>query len=70
MFKHKMELKTKVRQWGNSKGIIIPNEINVLVGDTVSIEINKVADLTDVFGTLKTKVSGQKFKDEVKKGWK
>ena len=65
-----MELKTKIRQWGNSKGIIIPNEIDVSIGDTVSIEINKIADLTDVFGTIKTDVTGQKFKDEVKKGWK
>ena len=70
MFKHKMELKTKVRQWGNSKGIIIPNEIDVSIGDVVSIEISKIADLTDVFGTIKTDVTGQKFKDEVKKGWK
>ena len=70
MFKHIMELKTKIRQWGNSKGIIIPNEIDVSIGDVVSIEISKIADLTDVFGTIKTDVTGQKFKDEVKKGWK
>lgn len=65
-----MQLKTKIRQWGNSKGIIIPNEINVSVEDNVIVEINKIADLTDVFGTLKTKTTGQEFKDEVKKGWK
>ena len=65
-----MELKTKIRQWGNSKGIIIPNEIDVSIGDTVSIEISKIADLTDVFGTIKTKTTGQEFKDELKKGWK
>ena len=65
-----MQLKTKIRRWGNSKGIIIPNEINVSVEDNVIVEINKIADLTEVFGTLKTKTTGQEFKDEVKKGWK
>ena len=34
------------------------------------IEIFKEADFSDVFGTLKTKTTGQEFKDEVKKGWK
>ena len=64
-----MEVKTKVKSWGNSKGIIIPNDIDVSIGDTVSVQISKIADLTDVFGTLKTDISGQEFKDEVKKGW-
>ena len=64
-----MELKTKIRQWGNSKGIIIPNDIAVSVNDNVLVQISKITDLSDVFGNLKTNVSGQEFKDEVKRGW-
>ena len=29
----------------------------------------KVGDLSKLFGTLKVKISGQKFKDMVRKGW-
>tara|TARA_Y100000034_G_scaffold89696_1_gene107975 strand:+ start:1305 stop:1415 length:111 start_codon:yes stop_codon:yes gene_type:complete len=31
---------------------------------------NKGANLVDVFGVLKRKMSGQKFKDMLRKGWK
>ncbi len=32
-------------------------------------DIVKVADLKDIFGTLDGKMSGQEFKDMVRKGW-
>ena len=69
-----MASQTILKKWGNSLAVIIPREIarekNLSEEDKVSIEIFKQADFSDVFGTLKTKVSGQEFKDEVKKGWK
>ena len=39
--------------------------------ETIVIEVMKKADLSGVFGTLKGKnMSGQKFKDLARKGWK
>ncbi|MHB9071254.1 MAG: hypothetical protein ACYC54_12920 [Sedimentisphaerales bacterium] len=32
------------------------------------LEVKKV-DLTDIFGSFKTKKSGQQFKDMVRRGW-
>ncbi|MBI4014600.1 MAG: NUDIX domain-containing protein [Candidatus Aenigmarchaeota archaeon] len=34
------------------------------------IRIGQAADLTNMFGVVKSKMSGQKFKDMVRKGWK
>ena len=69
-----MASQTILKRWGNSLAVIIPREDikekNLLENDKVKIEIFKEADFNDVFGTLKTKVSGQEFKDEIKKGWK
>ena len=31
--------------------------------------VAKEADLREVFGSLKTKIKGQEFKDFVRKGW-
>ena len=33
------------------------------------MEPAKEADLTDIFGTLKRKMSGQEFKDLAREGW-
>lgn len=35
----------------------------------VIVEVVKKADLTALFGSLKRKMSGQKFKDLVRAGW-
>lgn len=64
-----------VKKWGNSLGIIIPNEIvkqkQLEEGDVVFIpDIMKKADLTPVYGSIKRKMSGQAFKDMVREGWK
>jgi len=69
-----MASQTLLKKWGNSLAIIIPKkeiiEKNLSENDRIKIEIFKEADFSDVFGTLKTKITGQEFKDEVKKGWK
>ena len=54
-------------------GIVLPNEIVEKKGlkpsQEIFIDIVTPTDLSKVFGTLKTKKTGQQFKDEVRKGW-
>lgn len=61
------------RKWGNSIGLILPKEYveknHIGPNEEVSLELVKKADFSDVFGTLKRKMSGQAFKDMVRKGW-
>ncbi len=61
------------KKWGNSIGVIIPREIiknqHIKEGDELAISVFKKGDLRDVFGKLKTKMSGQEFKDLARKGW-
>jgi len=65
---------TKIKSWGNSFGIPISKEEikkrNLNEGEEVVVEIYKVGDFRKIAGILKTKVTGQEFKDEVRKGWK
>ena len=62
-----------VKKWGSSMAVIIPREIlrnqNIREGDDVAINIFKKGDLSDIFGTLKTKLTGQQLKDMARKGW-
>ncbi|MBU2099811.1 AbrB/MazE/SpoVT family DNA-binding domain-containing protein [Candidatus Micrarchaeota archaeon] len=68
-----MATSTVIKKWGNSFGVIFPKEFvskeKLKINQKVMVEVVKEADLRDVFGSLKTKKSGQKFKDEVRKGW-
>ncbi|HLC58044.1 MAG TPA: AbrB/MazE/SpoVT family DNA-binding domain-containing protein [Candidatus Nanoarchaeia archaeon] len=68
-----MATEVTVRKWGNSMGVILPKQLMEQEGlkenEKIFLEIVKEADLRDIFGTLKTKVSGQKFKDMARKGW-
>ena len=61
------------KQWGSSIGVILPKEIvneqGIRAGDEIVIKIFKKGNLNDVFGKLKTKMSGQKFKDAAREGW-
>ena len=63
-----------VKKWGNSLAIVIPNELvkekHIKENDKVTVEIVKPADFSKVFGSLKTRMSGQEFKDFVREGWK
>lgn len=62
-----------VKKWGSSIAVIIPKEIvknqGIKKGDEVAINVFKKGDLTDIFGTLKTKLSGQRLKDLARKDW-
>jgi len=68
-----MAIEVVVKKWGNSMGVLLPkNEIekyHLKVNDKLIIEVIKKANIMDLFGSLKGKVSGQEFKDMVRKGW-
>lgn len=66
------EIKVKLRKWGNSLGVVIPQEIlqsvNKSEGDEVTLLIRKEDNITDLFGKLKNwKINSQKFKDDIRK---
>jgi antitoxin component of MazEF toxin-antitoxin module len=63
------------RKWGNSLGITLPRELveqqNIKEGDALMLPvIIKKANLSKIFGSIKTGESGQKFKDRAREGWK
>ena len=69
-----MTTSVTVRKWGNSLGVTLPKELvesqNIKEGDKISLPIViKKADLSKIFGSIKTGVSGQKFKDLARQGW-
>jgi hypothetical protein len=70
-----IQTKTKIREWGNSFGIIIPKEFIIQEGlkpnDSVSVKIEKKRSLEDFFGEGKGKIKDvQKEKNEARKIWK
>ncbi len=64
-----------VKKWGNSLGIILPREIvkerNLKENSKVEILIAKEKpNLNQIYGLVKKrKMSGQRMKDEARKGW-
>ena len=62
-----------VKKWGNSMGIVLPKEIvknqGIKEGDEIVINVFKKGDLSDIFGTLKTKLTGQQLKDLSRRDW-
>lgn len=68
-----MATEVEVKRIGNSLGVILPNELvkkqHLKVKEKIMIEIVKEADFRNVFGTLRSRMSGQAFKDMVRKGW-
>ncbi len=68
-----MAIETTVRRWGNSLGIIIPQEEvekeDLEINDNIAIVIVKKGDLRNIFDTLKFKKSSQELKDMVREEW-
>ena len=68
-----IELKTKLRRWGNSFGIVVPisavEKERASEGDEITIIMRKdKPELKRLFGALKNwKIDSQKFKDEIRK---
>lgn len=70
-----MGTEVEVKRWGSSLGIILPKgfaqKIGVNQGDKIAIDVVKVSDFSDIFGSLKRKkgISGQDLKDLVREEW-
>lgn len=69
-----MIVKTKLKQWGSSLGIVVPSEVvkeeKLSEGSEVIVDIQKKGSLWDIFGTLKDrKLNAQKIKDQARKDW-
>lgn len=69
-----IQTKTKIREWGNSLGVVIPKEIvireELKPNDRVTITVTKKQIIEDFFGKLKkSKIDAQKMKDESRKMW-
>ena len=66
-----IELKSKIRKWGNSLGIVVPQQVigneKIKEGDEVSVFINKEEDnvLRDMFGSFKFSKSTDDLLKEV-----
>jgi len=65
-------IKSKVRKWGNSFGVIIPKDLadkeNLKEGEDVEISIRRVSDIRALRGKFRIK-DLQRAKDEMRKGW-
>lgn len=71
--KENMGVNVKVKKWGNSLGIILPNELikekEIHENDDIGILVFKETNLKKVFSILKntkvkTNITAQEFKDE------
>jgi len=63
-----------VKKWGNSFGVVIPAELarehGLSEGDVVDIGLRRKArGVGGLFGSLRTRKSGQRVKDEMRAGW-
>jgi antitoxin component of MazEF toxin-antitoxin module len=69
-----MSTEVIVKKWGNSVGVILPKDLvdtkHLKENDKIMIEVIKEGDLSDIFDSLPRKMSGQEFKDMVRKGWR
>ena len=67
-------IKARLKEWGNSLGVIVPREIvlerKLKPNQEVFIEITKKDNLDDFFGKSKIKNDAQKIKNESRKLWK
>ncbi len=67
-----IEIKSKLRKWGNSFGIVIPQNAlkqGLKENEEITVFISKSQpNLKKLFGKLKNwKIDSQKFKDEIRK---
>ncbi len=68
-----MAIRTIVRKWGNSLGIVIPREEATKEGikenDEVEVVVRKATDIRQLFGKYKFK-DLQAVKEELREGWR
>lgn len=67
-----MVIRSVVRRWGNSLGVVIPREEaskeGIRENDEVEVVIRKAVDIRQLFGKYKFK-DLQSLKDELREGW-
>ncbi len=67
------EIHVKTRKWGDSLAVILPNEIvkkeRLQVNDDVYLIVQKETDLSDLFGSWKTKKMPLELKNESREAW-
>lgn len=66
--------KTRVRRWGSSLGVVIPNptarELSLKAGDEVTIDVQSIGGVNEAFGSLRQwKVDPLRVKREARRGW-
>ena len=68
-----MAIQARLRKWGNSIGIVIPNDVlrsqSLKEGEEVIVEIERKKSMKELFGSLKIKIDSQKLKDQLRKEW-
>jgi antitoxin component of MazEF toxin-antitoxin module len=68
-----VKTKVRIKKWGNSLGIVIPNEIvkeeDLENKEEIEVIIRKKRGLEDFFGRLKRKIDPQKMKDKSREIW-
>lgn len=67
-------VKARIREWGNSLGIIIPREkvveAGLAKGQEITVDVKATNPVKAAFGSLKGwKLDAQKVKDELRKEW-
>jgi len=70
-----IELKTRIRKWGNSFGVVVPQKAvidgQINEGDEITVLLRKEEGgnvLKETFGILKNwKIDAQKVKDQIRK---
>ena len=68
-----MAVEVIIKKWGNSRGALFPKDFlekrGIKENEKVLVEVFRKSDLSDIFGSLKgMKMTGQQFKDLVRKG--
>jgi antitoxin component of MazEF toxin-antitoxin module len=67
-----MVIRTTLRKWGNSYGVVIPKDAALKEGidenDEVDVTIKKTVDIRSLFGKYKFE-DVQRVKDELREGW-
>jgi len=68
-----MQVTGRVRRVGNSLSVVIPADKakaeKITEGDVVEIELQRKVRIEDLFGSLKSRKSSQRAKDEARSGW-
>lgn len=68
-----MRVSARITRIGNSLGIVIPAEEakrhGLKEGDTVELEVEKRANLLELFGSVRLPKTAQELKNEMREDW-